>query len=169
MDARLDGAQRLFASKESPVDVGTCEQLLRGHEQLLSDVKKDCKSLKAKGSSLCDQLVPWIQPKPRSPSSASVSAYCSPVLRSDSSRFRNSLDHLDVASGKEETSVDHINQTIMGVELREAHCMELFHVQQQNLKQVARRIKFEMAIREVSTHTHAHVHTHKLILTCARK
>ena len=170
MDSKLDNAQRVFASKESPVDVGTCEQLLRSHEQLLSEVKKDCKNLKAEGSSLCDQLSPWIQQKPPPPTSSSVSAYCSPVQRSDRSRFRhNSLDHLDVANGKELTSVDHIHQTLMGVELREAHCRELFSAQQTNLKHVARRIKFEMAVREVShdKRTHIHTHIHVYIYACA--
>ena len=150
MDNKLDSAQRLFASKESPVDVATCEQLLKSHEQLLSEVKRECKNIKAEGSALCDRLSPWIQQKPQAPASSNVSAYCSPVLRQDGSRFRRSLDHLDVANGKEQTSVDHVNQTIMGIELREAHCREMFYIQQQHLKHIARKIKFEITVHEVS-------------------
>jgi len=150
MDNKLDGAQRVFASKEAPVDVGTCEQLLRSHEQLLNEVKKDCKILKAEGSSLCNQLSPWIQLKSPVTATGNVSVYCSPVQRQDGTRFRNSIDHLDVAGSKELTSVDHVNQTLMGIDLREAHCRELFNVQQQHLRHVARRIKFEMSVREVS-------------------
>ena len=150
VDAKLDTAQRIFASKESPVDVKTCEQLLHSHEQLLDEVKRECKNLKTEGNALCDRLSPWVQLKPLSPASSNVSAYCSPVLRQDGSRFRRSLDHLDVANGKEETSVDQINQALMGVEVREAHCKEMFSLREQHLKHVARKIKFEISVREVS-------------------
>ena len=175
VDAKLDTAQRIFASKESPLDVETCEQVLQSHEQLLDEVKRECKSLKTEGNALCDRLSPWVQLKSNGSTSSSVSAYCSPVLRQDGSRFRRSLDHLDVANGKEETSVDQINQALMGVEVREAHCRELFSLREKHLKHVARKIKFELSVREVSTcitvcthtrerthttHTHTHTHTH---------
>ena len=150
MDAQLDNVQRLFGSKDAPSSIKACDKVISANGQLLEEAKQACKELEKEGQSLCNQLLPWLKPETqKSTSMEDVAAYCTPPLKRDE-KVRNSLDHLDVAGGKELTSYDHINQTLMRISLREAHCRELFSNQRQYVRQIAMKIKYESEVREVS-------------------
>ena len=150
MDSKLDNAKRAFGSKETPSSIEACDQLLAENGELLKEVKQTCKELEKEGQSLCNELLPWLKTDTlKNASVEDVAAYCTPPLKKDG-KIRNSIDHLDVAGGKELTSYDHISQALMRNRLHEAHCKELLSNQQQYVKQIATKIQYETDVQEVS-------------------
>jgi len=150
VDSKLDNAKRAFGSKDAPSTIDACDQLLAENGKLLEEVKETCKELENEGQSLCNQLLPWLKTvSQKSVSAEDVAAYCTPPLKRDE-KIRNSIDHLDVAGGKELTSYDHISQALMRNKLHEAHCKELFSNQQRYVGQIAMKIKYETHVKEVS-------------------
>jgi len=154
VDSKLDNAKRVFGSKDEPSSINACDQLLAENGELLEEVKQTCKELEKEGQSLCNQLLPWLKTDAlKSVSVEDVAAYCTPPLKRDG-KIRNSIDHLDVAGGKELTSYDHISQALMRNRLHEAHCKELFSNQQKYVRQIATKIQYETDVQEVSLCTH---------------
>ena len=168
MDSKLDNAQRVFGSKDAPSTIEACDHLLAENGQLLEEVKQTCKELEKEGQSLCNQLLPWLKTgTQKATMMEDVAAYCTPPLRRDG-KIRNSIDHLDVAGGKELTSYDHTNQALMRNRLREAHCKELFSNQQQYVRQIAMRIKYENEVHEVSLRISILLSTIVVLLLCEK-